>query len=98
MRGGKPLISFTATWYAITDIDADWDLRESGWHLVLEGDAPLDVSIKFPVAPEDYADMTPGLTAHRPVNLIPYICAAPAGIRTTAELPQIIPMLGASQR
>jgi 2,4-diaminopentanoate dehydrogenase len=94
MRGGKALLSFTATWYAITDIDADWDLRDSGWHVVVDGDAPLDVSIRFPVAPENYADMTPGLTAHRPVNTIPYLCEAPPGIRTTVDLPQIIATLG----
>ena len=94
MRGGKVLLSFTATWYVATDIDADWDLRDSGWHLVVDGDAPLDVSIRFPVAPENYADMTPGLTAHRPVNTIPYICKAAPGIRTSVDLPQIIATLG----
>jgi len=94
MRGGKALLSFTATWYVASDIDADWDLRDSGWHVVVDGDAPLDVSIRFPVAPENFADMTPGLTAHRPVNTIPYICKAAPGIRTSVELPQIIPILG----
>jgi hypothetical protein len=60
----------------------------------LQGDCPLELAISFPVAPEDYADMTPGLTAHRPVNAIPFVCEAPAGIQTTADLPQIIPRLG----
>jgi hypothetical protein len=36
----------------------------------------------------------PGLTAHRAVNAIPVVCAAAPGIRTTAELPQIIADLG----
>jgi 2,4-diaminopentanoate dehydrogenase len=94
MRGGKAILSFTATWYVATDLDVDWNLRESGWHIRVDGDAPLDVSIRFPVAPENYADMTPGLTAHRPVNVIPYICEAEPGIKTTVDLPQIIPVLG----
>ncbi len=94
MRDGKALISFTATWYCVTDIDADWDLRASGWHLAVDGDAPLDVSIGFPVTPEDYPAMTPGLTAHRPVNAVPYICRAAPGIQTTVDLPQIIARLG----
>ncbi len=94
MRGGRALMTFTATWYCATDIDADWDLRDSGWHFVVEGDVPLDISIGFPVAPENYPEMTPGLTAHRPVNVIPYICEAPPGIRTTVDLPQIIATLG----
>jgi 4-hydroxy-tetrahydrodipicolinate reductase len=98
MRGGKALISFTATWYVSTDVETDdgtqWYFRDSGWRVQVMGDCPLDVSIGFPVAPEDYADMTPGLTAHRPVNCIPYVCEAAPGIRTSAELPQIIARLG----
>jgi 4-hydroxy-tetrahydrodipicolinate reductase len=99
MRGGQALITFTATWYVssdiVTDDDEPWDFRPSpsGWRLLVDGDCPLDVFISFPVAPENYADMTPGLTAHRPVNTIPYICAAPPGIRTTVDLPQIIAKL-----
>jgi 4-hydroxy-tetrahydrodipicolinate reductase len=99
LRAGKPLMNFTTTWFISTDVDTgpgpQWEFRTpSGWHVVLEGDCPLDVSISFPVAPENYADMTPGLTAHRPINAIPYVCEAPAGIRTTTDLPQIIARLG----
>ncbi len=98
MRDGKAVISFTATWYVSTDVDTSdgeaWDFRGSGWHIVIDGDCPLDVAISFPVAPEDYAEMTPGLTAHRPVNVVRYVCEAPPGIRTTADLPQIIAQLG----
>ena len=99
LRGGRPLMSFTSTWFISTDVDTSdglkWEFRTpSGWHVLLQGDCPLDVSISFPVAPENYADMTPGLTAHRPVNAVRYVCEAPAGIRTTADLPQIIARLG----
>jgi 4-hydroxy-tetrahydrodipicolinate reductase len=98
IRAGRTLMSFTATWYVSSDVETDdgqlWEFRPSGWRILVEGDAPLDVTIGFPVAPENYADMTPGLTAHRPVNTIPYICEAPPGIRTSVDLPQIIPMLG----
>lgn len=92
---GKPLASFTATWYVSSDVETDdggrWEFRESGWRVLLKGDVPLDVSITYPVAPEDYADMTPGLTAHIPLNTVPYLCAAPPGIRTSVDLPRIIP-------
>lgn len=92
IHAGKPVLRFRANWYCTTDIEnSDWELRESGWRVQVEGDAPLDVNITFPVAPEDYAAFTPGLTAHRPVNAIPAVCAAPAGIRTTVDLPQVIP-------
>lgn len=96
VRGGEPVMRFRANWYCTTDVDADWDLREAGWRVVVEGDAPLDVGIRFPVDPAKWAATTPGYTAHRPVNAIPYVCEAPPGIRTTVDLPQIIARLVAS--
>lgn len=87
---GKARFRFRANWYATDRIrDTDWELRESGWRLRVEGDTPLDVGITFPVPPEDYAAFTPALTAHRAVNAVHAVCAAPPGIRTTADLPQI---------
>ena len=96
---GKPLMTMGTTWFVSEDVDTSdgekWEFRSpSGWHLVMMGDCPLDLSISYPVAPEDYADMTPGLTAHRPVNAVTYVCEASPGIRTTADLPQIIARLG----
>lgn len=90
-RGGKPVIRFRANWYCTREIEnTDWDLRETGWRVRVEGDTPLDVNITFPVRPEDYAAFTPGLTAHRAVNAVPAVCAAAPGIRTTVDLPQVI--------
>ncbi|MCJ2188408.1 NAD(P)H-dependent amine dehydrogenase family protein [Novosphingobium beihaiensis] len=90
---GRAVLRFRANWYVTTDIEnADWDLRESGWRITTEGDTPVKVDITFPVSAEDYAAYTPGLTAHRPINAIPAVCAAAPGIRTTVELPQIIPL------
>jgi 4-hydroxy-tetrahydrodipicolinate reductase len=51
------------------------------------------VDIGFPVTAERWASVSPGLTAHRAVNAVPIVCAAPPGIRTTADLPQIIARL-----
>jgi 2,4-diaminopentanoate dehydrogenase len=90
MRKGKPLMSFSANWYCSTDVAADWDLRPTGWHVEVEGDTPLDIQIRSPVPAERWAEVSPNLTAHRPVNAIPYVCAAAPGIRTTIDLPQII--------
>ncbi len=96
MRGGKELMSFSATWYVTSDVlgPEGWKFRSGGWHVTMLGDTPLDVSVSYPVAPADYADMTPNLTAHGPVNAIEFVCAAPPGIRTTADLPPIIARLG----
>jgi 4-hydroxy-tetrahydrodipicolinate reductase len=90
MRNGKPLVTFSANWYCSTDIEADWELRPTGWHIEVEGDTPLDVAIRFPVPLERWAEVSPNLTAHRPINAIPYVCAAAPGIRTTVDLPQIL--------
>jgi hypothetical protein len=90
MRKGRALISFSANWYCSTEIDADWNLRPTGWHVEVAGDTPLDIQIRCPVPTERWAQVSPNLTAHRPVNAIPYVCAAPPGIRTTLDLPQII--------
>ena len=86
----RTVLRFRGCWYLTHDLDPAWALHDSGWHVRVEGDAPLDVSIRFPVSEEDYPAMTPGLTAHRPVNAVPYVVAAAPGIRTSAELPQII--------
>jgi len=93
MHAGRPLLCFSANWYLTPDVEPAWDLRATGWHVLVEGDTPLDVDIHFPVPPEKWAATSPGLTAHRPVNAIPYVCKAEPGIRTSVELPQIIPML-----
>jgi 2,4-diaminopentanoate dehydrogenase len=94
LHRGRPLLRFRANWYLSNDVEPAWDLRETGWRVVVEGDLPLDIGIRFPVAPEAWADTSPGATAHRPVNAVPYVCAAEPGIRTTVELPQFIPTLG----
>lgn len=98
MRNGKPLLRMIANWSVSSDVDTtdgeEWEFRESGWRILVEGDCPMKIDIVFPVAPDDYADMTPGLTAHRPVNMVSYVCEAPPGIRTTVDLPQVIAKLG----
>jgi 4-hydroxy-tetrahydrodipicolinate reductase len=93
-RDGQPVLRFAASWYCGTDLDPGWTVRETGWNLYVDGDAPLDIDIHFPFPLERMGDMTPGYTANRAVNAVPYVVAAPPGIRTTADLPQIIASLG----
>jgi 4-hydroxy-tetrahydrodipicolinate reductase len=90
---GTPLVTFTAYWFITEDIDKDWGLRGDGWRVRVDGDAPLEMDLKFTVSPELKAATTPGYTAHRAVNAVRYVCEAAAGIRTSAELPQFIPDL-----
>lgn len=96
LHNGKPVMRFRSNWFVTKDLDPAWDLREDGWRVLVEGDTPLDISIRFPI-PDNAAQrqlMLPRLTAHRPVNAIAAVCAARAGIATTASLPQIIPRFG----
>ena len=69
------------------------DVRATGWHVRVDGDAPLDIDIRFAVPIERMGAVSPGYTAHRAVNAVPYVCAARPGIRPSTELPQIIPAL-----
>jgi hypothetical protein len=94
IRGGKPIIRYRINWYCSTAVDKDWDLRQSGWRLVIEGETPIDVSVTFPIAADRISPAMAGITAYRVINAVPCICAAAPGIRTTAELPNIVPMMG----
>lgn len=91
--GGRSLLRFRATWYCTTATDPGWDLRDTGWHVRVDGDAPLDVDLRLPVPPDRMAATSPGYTANRAVNAVPYVCAAPAGIRSTLDLPHLTPTL-----
>jgi 4-hydroxy-tetrahydrodipicolinate reductase len=94
IRDGRPLLRFAATWYCSDLLDQDWDLRATGWHVVVDGDAPLDIDIRFAVPIERMGDASPGYTANRAVNAVRVVCAAQPGIQPTAALPQIIANLG----
>jgi len=89
--GGAEVVRFTANWYCTEDLEPAWDLRPTGWRVQVRGDAPFDVALPFPIPLEDLGAFTPGYTANRPVNAIPYVCAAEPGILTTADLPPLTP-------
>jgi 4-hydroxy-tetrahydrodipicolinate reductase len=88
---GADVVRFTPTWYCTTDIEPAWELRPTGWRVRVRGDAPFDVGLEFPIPLEQLGAFTPAYTANRPVNAVPYVCAAPPGILSTADLPPITP-------
>ncbi|MFF3138868.1 NAD(P)H-dependent amine dehydrogenase family protein [Streptomyces mirabilis] len=94
LRGGRPLLRFRATWYCTTDLDRAWDVRATGWHITVDGDAPLDIDLRFPVPLDRMAAMSPSYTANRAINAVPVLCEASPGIRSTADLPHIVARLG----
>ena len=89
--GGDDFIRFTTHWYCTTDVEPEWELRPTGWRVQVQGEAPFDVDLTFPIPLDDLAAFTPAYTANRPVNAIPYVCAAAPGILSTTDLPPITP-------
>lgn len=94
VRDGRAVLRFRAVWYCTADLDPGWDVRATGWHIAVEGDAPLDIDMRFPVPIERMAAVSPAYTANRAVNAVPAVCAARPGIRTTVDLPHILAALG----
>ena len=92
-RNGKPFMSFGSVWVVTADLEPAWDLSVEGWRVRVQGDVPLDVTIQFPIPSAERFQTFPRFTAHRPVNAIPYVCAATPGIVTTVDLPQVIAKL-----
>jgi len=91
LSDGDEVVRFIANWYCTADLEPAWDLLATGWRVRVRGDAAVDVEISFPVTLDDLGSYTPALSANRPVNAIPYVCAAAPGILATANLPQITP-------
>ncbi len=46
--------------------------------------------MRLAVPLETMGDWTPGYTANRALNAVPFVCEAAPGIRTTVDLPQVI--------
>ena len=95
MDDGRPLLSFSANWYLSAEVEPGLGPPRHGMaRRSSKATRPWTSRSTSPSPPDEWAATSPGLTAHRPVNAVPYVCAAAPGIRTsTGELPQIIPVL-----
>jgi 4-hydroxy-tetrahydrodipicolinate reductase len=95
VRNGKPLMQMVPTWYLTTDLEPGWSIpfAGQGWRVKVDGDLPLDVSIRFAWdTPEQGARAGYG-NANRPINAVPTVCEAPPSILSTFALPQIVSKL-----
>jgi 4-hydroxy-tetrahydrodipicolinate reductase len=92
LRLGKPLMRFCPTWYVCPELDPPLKVRDSGWNVVFEGDPPFEIDIHY--ERQNYGAVQPGYNAYICVNAVANVCAAAPGIRTTVELPPIIPTFG----
>jgi len=90
--GGKDVIRFIQYSYVTLDLDPDWEMRPSGWRLKVLGDSPMTIDIAYPLdAPGSLARIVPAINANGLVNAIPYVCAAPPGFLTAADIPHVLP-------
>ncbi|GGL18641.1 NAD(P)H-dependent amine dehydrogenase family protein [Nocardia jinanensis] len=94
LRDGHTVVSFRAVWHCGTGAGTGWEIRPTGWHLSVRGDAPLEIDMVFPFPLEEMAERSPSYTANRAVNAVAHVCAAPPGIRTVLDLPAINANLG----
>jgi len=91
LRHGKPLLEYSRTMYVTKELDPDWNVLDTGWHIQVNGDAPMDIDLRF--STQNYGQYSPGINSNLPINSVPAVCQAPPGILTTADL-RIIPHFG----
>jgi 2,4-diaminopentanoate dehydrogenase len=91
---GRTVLRFQAIWHCGAQAETEWEIRPTGWHLSVEGDAPLEIDMVFPFPLDQMAQHSPAYTANRAVNAVRYVCAAAPGIRTVLDLPPISATLG----
>ena len=88
---GIDRIRFTQYGFVAMNVDPDWGLQPTGWRIRIHGDAPVDLSMPFPVPLDDLASFVPAYNANGLVNAVPYVCGAQPGMLTTEDLPHILP-------
>ena len=95
-RAGEPLLQMIPTWYITGDLEPAWSIPfpGQGWHVTVDGDVPLDVTIRFTWPTEEERALSGYGNANRPVNAVPYVCEAPPGILSTFKMPTIAARFG----
>ena len=74
------------------DVAPDWPTARDGTYRVLvDGDPSFQCELTFGKTAGDATDQGMIATAMRVVNAVPYVCAAPPGIVTSADLPPLVP-------
>ena len=96
---GAPVVTAAVNWFMGYDnIDAEWLDPANGecYRMTIEGDPPIKV-VLHGVHPDSSSNLEEMLkrnsgmvaTAIHCVSAIPYVCAAPAGIKTYLDLPLV---------
>ncbi|MGW4368547.1 NAD(P)H-dependent amine dehydrogenase family protein [Nocardia takedensis] len=84
---GREILRFRSVWYCRAAPAPGWTTRETGWHLTVAGETPVELFMRYDVEPDRLAAVSPRYAANRAVNAVTALRAAPPGIRTTRDLP-----------
>jgi hypothetical protein len=89
---GRPVITVRVNWLmGEAHLDPPWTIGGERFEVEVEGDPSVHLTFRGLQPPYERADLdrNPGIvaTAMHCVNSIPYVCAAPPGIRTYLDLP-----------
>jgi 4-hydroxy-tetrahydrodipicolinate reductase len=91
LRGGETVFEYSRTMYVTKHLDPAWDVLDTGWHVVVRGDVPMTIDLRF--STDDYGQWSPGINANLPVNCVPAVCEAAPGILATADV-RLVPIFG----
>lgn len=91
---GQPVITVRVNWLmGEQHLDPPWTIGGERFEVEVEGDPSVHVTFRGLQPPFEHADLdrNPGIvaTAMHCVNSIPYVCAAPPGVRTYLDMPLI---------
>ncbi|MBW2500547.1 MAG: dihydrodipicolinate reductase [Deltaproteobacteria bacterium] len=77
---------------AVPGIAPDWPTasRDGTYRVLVDGDQSFSCELTFG-GPTDFTEQGMIATAMRVVNAIPYVCAAPPGLVSSADLPPLLP-------
>ncbi|OBF15909.1 dihydrodipicolinate reductase [Mycobacterium kubicae] len=86
-RNGRPVVELAICWTMSNDaLDPQWHDPE-GFNVVIEGEPPVDATIRFGRPGQDVMTLLMDSTAVAAVNAIPFVCAAQPGVITPLDLP-----------
>jgi hypothetical protein len=84
-------VEYSRTMDVTKDLEPSWKVLDTGWHVMVHGDAPMELDLRFATA--NYGQYSPGINANLPINSVPAVCAARPGILVTADL-RLVPSFG----
>jgi hypothetical protein len=96
--GDKVVVELNVRWRKGQTLEPDWKIAQDGWVIQIDGRPTVTLNVGFLPPPDFEAEtiaefMVLGhiMTAMPPINAIPAVVAARAGIATYVDLPLILP-------